>query len=72
MFTEGFRSLKTRQISTRGGGVLSITEEEKKASGVDFPREIIEQKTASLQARSSAQVLKTALEMEKGLVDILA
>ena len=72
MLTEGFHSLKTRQVSTRDGGVRSVTEEEKEAGGVDLPREIIEQKFASIQASGSARVLKTALDMEKGLIDIFA
>ncbi len=72
MLTEGYHSLKTRQVSSRDGGVFSVTEEEKKAGGVDLPREIIEQKFASLQASGSVKVIKTALDMEKSLVDILA
>ena len=72
MLTAGHRGVRTRQVSTRDGGVQSVTEVDEKARAVDLPREIIEQRLASLQAKSSVRVLETALDMEKNLVDILA
>ncbi len=70
LLTRGHHSVRTRQVSALDGGVRSITEGDRKASEVDLPREIIEQKLAALQAKGSVRVVKTALDMEESLIDI--
>lgn len=70
--TEDFHPLRSYQESVAGGGTRVQVERSPTAETVDLAGEIVNQMTASLQARASMQVLKTDMGLIGSLLDLFA
>jgi flagellar basal body rod protein FlgG len=70
--TPDYRNHRTQQVEREGGGVEAKTQIDAEPRPVNLVNEFLEQKLASIQSETSARVINTALETERGLLDILA
>ncbi len=70
--TEDVHNRRARRGGGRGGGTRAITSVDADPKPVSYAREIVEQKLAEVQAKSSARVVKTSLDLRGSVLDILA
>lgn len=70
--TEDFRPLHTRQVEQAGGGARALTLPDAEPRPVNLAGEFVEQKLAELQSKASARSVRTALDLQGSLIDILA
>jgi flagellar hook protein FlgE len=70
--TEDFRPLRSRQYSRDTGGSGVDVEPAAEPERVSVAREFVDTELAAVQAKASARVLKTDLEILGSILDILA
>ena len=72
MLTEDFRPLRAHQSEVAGGGVRASVTQADEPAPVDLADEIVTSDLASIQARASARVLETGLELLGTLLNVKA
>ncbi len=70
--TKDFRNHRTRQVEQAGGGTRALTLVDAEPRPVKLAAEFVEQKLAEVQSKASARTVRTALDLQGSLIDILA
>ena len=72
LLTEDFRPLRSHQSSRATGGSVADVVQADQPEPVSVAREFVDAELASVQARSSARLIKVELDLVGGLLDILS
>ena len=72
LLTERFRPLRASQSDVAEGGVRASVEQSEQVAPVDVAREIVMTDLATVQAKASARVVETELELLGSLLDLHA
>ncbi|MFQ5698141.1 MAG: flagellar basal body rod protein [Myxococcota bacterium] len=72
LLTKDFRPLRSHQTAVAQGGTRAQVEQAPAPETVDLAGELVNQMTASLQARASMRVLGTDLGLIGSLLDLFA
>ena len=70
--TEGYQPLQTQMQDTAGGGVVAQTTRDENAYTVDLTKEMVDLITADAGLKANIETLKTAADMQKSVIDMLA
>jgi len=69
--TEAYKPVQTTMVESAGGGVTALTTRGQNADSVDLSQEAVSLITAKNSMQASMVVVKTAVEMQKNVVDML-